>query len=75
MNEDVMAEYKSSRFVVVDPDLGFGTRTIVLSDIGFWTEHVDQLHRWCLTNCATQKGMTVELSSDETLTLFILKWS
>ena len=74
-DEDVMAEYKSARFVVAGDDLGFGTRLIVLSDFRFWIDNMDQLHAWCQLHGATKKGATVELPSDETLTLFVLQWS
>lgn len=74
MSKDVMADYKSSRFVVVDPVLGFGSRTIVLADMYFWVKHHDALEEWCQLHTATIKGMTVELQSDEDLTLFTLRW-
>ena len=73
--EDIMAEYKAGRFVVANDDLGFGTRLIVLADFKFWVNNLDQLRAWCQLHGATQKGATVELPTDETLTLFVLQWS
>ena len=73
--EDVMAGYKSRRFAIADDDLGFGSRLVVLTDLGFWVKNQERLQDWCQMHGATQKGMTVELPSDNTLTLFVLQWS
>jgi len=74
MSEDVMAEYKSSRFVVVDPVLGFGSRTIVLADMYFWAKHHDELIDWCKLYSVKPAGMTVQFNSEEQVALFILRW-
>jgi hypothetical protein len=73
--EDVMAEYKAGRFVVADPILGFGTRLIVLSDFTFWIDRLEALETWCQLHGAVRKGTTVEIPTDEVLTVFILQWS
>lgn len=73
--KDVMAEYKAGRFVVADPSLGFGTRLVVLSDFKFWADRLEALEAWCQLHGAVQKGATVEIPTDEALTLFILQWT
>ena len=73
--EDVMAEYKAGRFVVADPILGFGPRLIVLSDFTFWVDRLGELEVWCQLHGAVRKGTTVEIPTDEVLTVFILQWS
>ena len=73
--EDIMAEFKSARFVVVSPDLGFDPGLVVLSDLEFWIDRLGDLETWCQLHGAVRKGPTVEIPSDEILTLFALKWS
>ena len=73
--EYLTAKYKSRRFVIADDDLGFGSRLVVLTDLGFWVKNQERLQDWCQLHGATQTGMTVELPSDNTLTLFVLQWS
>jgi len=73
--EDIMAEFKSARFVVVRPDLGFDPGLVVLSDLEFWIDRLGDLETWCQLHGAVRKGPTVEIPSDEILTLFALKWS
>jgi len=73
--EDVMAEYKAGRFVVADPILGFGSRLIVLSDFNFWIDRLEELEAWCQLHGAVRKGTTVEIPTDEVLTVFLLQWS
>lgn len=71
-----MEEWKNSKFVVSDLFQPDGILYIVvLSDFKFWIDHIDELKEWCKVNHSKIKGMTVELYSEESLTLFYLKWS
>ncbi len=77
MTEDVLAEWKRNRFIVVDYALtGTAKHLIVLTDIKYWAENVDQLDTWCEKNPrAKVQGMTVEITDDRTLTHFIMRWT
>jgi hypothetical protein len=72
---DIFAHWKVNRFVVVPPEHNNSSRhLIVLTDIPFWTKHADQLDEWCWLHDCVLQGMTVEIPSDPTLTLFHLQW-
>jgi hypothetical protein len=74
----VVANTSKSRFIVADPAvaLDFGhSGIIILSDIGFWNEHFDQLQTWCRDNGAEQQGMTVNVPNEQVMTLFCLTWA
>lgn len=47
---------------------------IILTDIGFWNVHFDELQSWCQANNGVREGMTVTLPDHKTLTMFCLKW-
>jgi hypothetical protein len=76
MSTDVLAHWKSSRFVLADfellstPDL-----LVVLTDLNFWTRNIDELLDWCEQYGARVRGMTVEFDNREQLTMFYLRWS
>jgi len=83
-NEDIFADWKTSRFIIADnfakeylnAEEVDGT-LVVLTDFKFWgQEHIaDQLVQWCSDhNCCTQ-GATVEINCAQSLTAFMLKWS
>lgn len=48
---------------------------IVLTDINFWAENLEDLINWCKNNQCENKGMTVEVPDQKTLTMFVLRWS
>jgi hypothetical protein len=74
--KDVLADWKTSKFILADKDLtDTDKHVIVLTDVGYWVDHVDTLVDWCMTNNACTQGMTVEIDDDKTLTHFILRWS
>ena len=74
--KDVLADWKTSKFILADKDLtDTDKHVIVLTDVGYWVDHVDTLVDWCMTNNARTQGMTVEIDDDKTLTHFILRWS
>lgn len=80
MTQDIFADWKTRRFVISDEFLHgssvLGT-TIILTDFNFWgQQHIaDQLTQWCLDNNCRQKGTTVDIPDDQTLTAFALRWS
>jgi hypothetical protein len=63
------------RFAVAPSELGFGHRLVILSDFAYWVEHDAELVSWCEFNNAILSGATVELSTDQDLVMFLLKWS
>ena len=63
------------RFAVAPGELGFGHRLVILSDFAYWVEHDAELVAWCERNNATMAGATVELSTDQDLVMFLLRWS
>jgi hypothetical protein len=75
MNHDILAEWKSNRFVIAD---GIFTDhpgiLIILCDISFWTQHYADLTQWCQDHEVQRAGMTVTLSDPEQLTAFCLRW-
>ena len=54
---------------------GSGQIIIFLTDFRFWAENQIELIVWCKDNNSVLKGMTVQISEKNTLTLFLLKWS
>ncbi len=75
--EDLFANYKKQKFVVVDNELGFGSTTVALADFAFWNKNFDSLTQW-INNCtpaAQQRGMTIDFASHQDLLLFKLKWT
>lgn len=66
------------RFIVADSEVSnsMGMHAIImLSDVGYWNEHYDELIDWCKLNESEIKGMTVDIPNDVTLTAFCLRWS
>lgn len=78
---DIMHDFKKNRFIVTPhyisnglPEPVYG-HLVVLSDVGYWAANVDDLIVWCgETGCKLQ-GMTIDVPTDELLTLFCLRWS
>ena len=76
MSNDVLADWKKHKFIGVGPYLADGIeRLVILTDIGFWAEHIDELNEWCDQYGATAAGMTVAFPDDQTMTAFYLRWS
>ena len=72
---DIFADWKVNRFVVAPAEYyNDNMHVVVLTDIPFWTSHIDQLSEWCRLHDCVLQGMTVEIPSDPTLTLFYLQW-
>lgn len=52
-----------------------GQTLIFLTDYKFWTDHEQELFEWCKLHSCTFSGMTVGVPDEQTLSLFVLKWS
>jgi hypothetical protein len=73
--QDIFADWKTERFIIADQtNYGYDNIIIVLCDIKFWSDHIDDLIVWCQEYNAITAGMTVELRSQEQLTAFCLRW-
>ena len=74
---DIFHDWKSNRFVRYAAD-EFNVRCvhlIVLTDMAFWTNKIDELQEWCYTTGCHQEGMTVEIPTDVLYTAFCLRWA
>jgi hypothetical protein len=73
---DIFQSWKDRRFIIAAPDIVDNERIVVLTDVAFWTEHINDLIEWCNdTPGTTNEGMTVVFDTDEALTMFVLRWS
>ncbi len=76
MSEDILQSWKNHRFIVADYELLDEPEiVVVLTDVKFWSENIDELISWCDFNGGKVKGMTVGFNNYEQLTLFTLRWS
>lgn len=76
MSKDVVADWKTKKFAISNRALNYGSgNIIVLTDLKFWAEHIDELREWCKINGGKHSGMIVHLDSEEQLTMFVLRWS
>lgn len=76
MTTDIFANWKNKKFVVADYDLiSEPDIVVILTDIEFWAQHVDELITWCEQNGGVIKGMTVGFDTNEQLMLFALRWA
>jgi hypothetical protein len=74
--QDILADWKTNRFIVVGEELlDRDERLIVLTDLKYWSEHVDELVEWCKHNNMDTEGMTVVCGSDAEVTAFLLRWT
>lgn len=48
---------------------------VMLSDVGHWVDHYEDLEQWCQDNNCAIQGMTVNVPDAITLTAFCLRWS
>lgn len=70
-------DWKKHRYVVIkDAELTeYDGPMIIMTDVGFWADHVDECIAWCSQNNCELQGMTIKIPNQETLTLFALRWS
>lgn len=76
--DDIFADWKKQRFIVTENAVAKDNtaHTVFLTDIAFWSEHVEKLDVWCEHNPGAKRiGMVVEFDTAELLTLFVLRWS
>ena len=70
--------WKDQRFVVIPSYLDVDNQPkpiVILTDIGYWVNHADELLLWCSENNFKNKGMTVTLPDEKAISLFCLRWS
>ena len=73
---DIFQSWKERRFIVASTDITDGERIVVLTDMSFWVENLNDLIEWCNTTPgATNEGMTVVFDTDASLMMFVLRWS
>lgn len=72
---DIISKWKTNRFVVVPSGYADKQQIIILTDNQYWSERYAELDAWCEIHGAISVGMTVDIPSDEILTLFCLKWT
>jgi hypothetical protein len=79
MSEDIFKEWRHQRFVVTHGRVLGNSDPfeyiIVLSDIEYWHKNWETLGEWCKDNQSEVLGMTVNIPDEETLVMFILRWS
>ena len=77
MDNDIMAEFKTRRFVVSPADLleKPGEHVVILSDFRYWNDHYKELHAWVAEHGGIIQGMGLTLPDAQTLTAFCLRWS
>jgi hypothetical protein len=75
MSDDVFAEWKNNKFMIVEAALIDITdaNLIILTDIEYWNDNYDALIEWSKEFNAEVRGMTVTCD-DSTLTAFCLRW-
>ena len=76
--DDILADWKNGRFMVIDPLLaGYlppEYASVILTDISYWAEHEAELDAWLEQHQATRSGMIVEMRKSD-LVMFSLRWS
>jgi hypothetical protein len=74
---DIMAEFKTNRFVVASSFLldDPGECVVILADFKYWNDHYNELEQWCEQHGGKIEGMGLTLPDAHTLTLFTLRWS
>lgn len=72
--KDLLADWKLSKFVVVEsigPNYAY---EIILTDINFWAANIDDAQQWVNDVGGKITGMIAHLPDEEALTAFCLKW-
>ena len=77
---DIFANWKGNKFVVStlpqdEQYTLYGGLVVVLTDIGYWNTHYEELKDWCDENSADTHGMTVTIPNTKVLTAFCLRWA
>lgn len=76
MSTDIFENWRKERFIVT-PEYLLDQQEIliIMTDVNFWSEHVDECIEWCYNNNCKIEGMTITIPDKATLTLFTLRWS
>lgn len=74
---DIMQEFKENKFTIASWAAPSGVKHLVVlgRPFDFWIEQYENLIEWAAANQCVVAGMTVEIPTDEALTLFCLKWN
>ncbi len=73
---DIFQSWKERRFIIASTDITDGERIVVLTDMTFWVENLNDLIDWCEdTPGARNEGMTVVFDTDASLMMFVLRWA
>ncbi len=78
---DVMKPFKENKFVVFDhsdelfefDDTKYKYR-VIFGDISYWHDHHDNIKDWCRQNECRLVGISIDIPTDDLLTLFRLRW-
>ncbi len=76
---DIFHNWKENKFIIA-PSFAYDSNKefdhlVILTDVSFWTNEIDNLLAWCDQYGCSQKGMTVEIPNEDLLTAFCLRWS
>jgi hypothetical protein len=70
-----LSQMRDEKLIVSEQQNG-NYYTVFLSSYDFWTEHYDELCEWSQQYSGIKVlGMTVQIDSEELLTVFLLKWN
>lgn len=72
---DIFQHWKDNRFIIANKELTDNKHLVVLTDVGYWVDQIDELTAWCHDRDAEPSGMTVTFGSERTLLEFVLTWS
>ena len=62
--------------IIVSDQKNENYRVVFLSNYVFWATHYEELREWSQQYSGIKvRGMTVQIDSEELLTVFLLKWS
>lgn len=75
MSDDIFHSWKENRFIIAPEAIVDKEKLVILTDYKYWADCTDELIEWCKSNGAVTQGMTVVFPDEETLMLFVLRWS
>jgi len=68
ISEDIFAEWRKHRFVLVEPDMHEELgHMVVLTDFKFWAENIGELMSWCNVNGGGSSFIGINLDSTANL--------
>ncbi len=75
MSDDIFHSWKQQRFIIAPSELVDNEKLVILTDVGYWVNRHEQLKDWCDQHSSVTEGMTVVVPNEETLMMFVLRWS